>query len=175
MAISATVSIGDGQFTPFFQDVRGGKEGTSPVGTVSQTLSDTGDGSGGTVTLIYTMARLPFGFRAIIVPTYVVALDTLGTAEAIRMNFTAVGNRRLTNSFDQITLAIAGQGQNQAKFDEAGIVIESDLLAETQVLSFIWSTNTNAVVYSARLFAAVFDAEVIEAQGSISDFLAGVR
>lgn len=175
MSISSSVAIGDGLFVPFFQDVRGGKEGKSPVGTVNVDLSDVGEAGGGTVTLSLTMTREIFGFRAIVAPTLIVAADTLATAEAIRMQATFTGNRRLGNHMEQAVLALAAQGQNVAKFEESGLVFESDLLDETTILSFVWSTNTDTKIYNFRLFGAVFDAEIIEAEGSISDFLAGVR
>ncbi len=76
---------------------------------------------------------------------------------------------------DQATLAIASQGNNVAKFDESGMIFESDILAESDVITFIWSTNENTKAYQTNVFASVFDAELIEAQGSVSDFLAGIR
>ncbi len=174
MSISIDVDIADGVYTPFFQDVRGGPDGKSPVGTVSVEAVDIGESGGGTVTQNFFMQRIMFGFRAILAPTLITAEDDLATAEAIRLVW-RITNRRLVQSMTQAALAIAGAGGNFAKFDESGLILESDVVASQNFLAFTWSTNTLAKVYRSFLFASVFDAEVIEAQGSISDFLAGVR
>ncbi len=175
MAVSSSVGLESGIYVPFFQDVRGGKEGRSPVGTLAQTLREVGDGSGGTVVAGFSMQRITFGFRAIIAPTLLASSDNLATPEAVRLQFAASGNRRLGTSIDQAVVALAAPDKNVAQFDVSGLVLESDLLSETVVINFIWSTNTNLKEYDINIFASVFDAEIIEAQGSISDFLAGVR
>ncbi len=175
MALETFVSLGNALYVPFLQDVRGGKEGKAPVGTVSAHHTDTGDASGGTMTLTFQMERIQFGFRSIIVPTLLVTSDNLSTAEAVRLQYRNAGNRRIGEDYNQASLSVAGSAGNFAKFDESGLILENDVIGVTSALSFIWSTNTNTIVYFARVFAAVFDAEVIEAQGNISDFLAGVR
>lgn len=175
MSISTSVAFADGRYTPFMQKVRGGEDGRSPVGTISSSAIDTGEAGGGTVTIAHSLQRIVFGFRAIIAPTLIVASDTLASAEAIRLTFLTAGNRRVEQDLNQIQLAIAGQGGNFAQFQEGGIILESDLLTETNVLQFVWSTNTDTKLYFTRIFASVFDAELIAARGSVSEFLAGVR
>lgn len=175
MSVSTFVEFRDGRYVPFMQDVRGGKDGKSPVGTVHSTAAEVGEAGGGTVTISHRMQREQFGFRSLIVPTLIVASDNLSTAEAIRLSYLTAGNRRVAQDSNQIKLAVAGQAGNFAQFEPAGILLESDVLADTSVLQFIWSTNTDTKLYFTRVFAAVFDAELIEAQGAISDFLAGVR
>ncbi len=174
MSILVTVSFADGVYTPFFQDVRGGADGKSPVGTVHMNTADVGDGSGGIVTATYTMDRIVYGFRALIVPTQIVSFDNLATPEVVKLQYQS-NNRRMITSADQASLAVAAQSGNVAKFDESGILLENEEAFERAVISLVWSTNTNTIVYQTKIFAAVFDAEVIEAQGSVSDFLAGVR
>ncbi len=175
MAVTGSVNLDDGIYVPFMQEVRGGHDGKSPVGTVHQTLQLVGAAGGGTVVQTWNIRRIMFGFRAIIAPTLIVTEDTLSTAEAVKLGFALTANRRLAVTTDQAALAIAAQGGNYAKFEESGILLESDTLTQQAALFFTWSTNTDTKLYQARMFAAVFDAELIEAQGSISDFLAGVR
>lgn len=176
MSISNNVEMGDGIYVPFFQKVRGGERGTSPVGTVKAAVTDTGDMSGGTVTIGLVMRKLTFGFRALIVPTFICAIDNLAAAEAVRLVFSE-GNRRIGDAavLEEGLLSVAVSGQNVAKFDPAGILWEKLDEGAATVVQAIWSTNTNTIVYNLRIVAAVFDAEVIEKKGSISDFLAGVR
>lgn len=175
MSVTASFDLNEALYVPFMQDVRGGPDGKSPVGTLASIGTDTGDVSGGTVNIKLLMTRMMFGFRAVLAPTLLMSSDNLASPEAVNLKYQSSGNRRVNLSIDQAELAIAAFGGNFAHFEESGIVLESDLLVATSVLEFIWSTNTDGKVYSARGFFAVFDLELIEAQGSISDFLAGIR
>ncbi len=175
MSVAADIAINVGLFTPFMQDVRGGAEGKSPVGTLHIDQNVTGDGSGGIAQITMSATRIMFGFRAILAPTLIQAFDDLATPEEVRLQFGVTGNRRIGQGYEDARLAIAASGGNFTQFQPSGIIIESDTIAALNVLSWTWSTNTNAKVYRGRMFASVFDAELIEAQGSISDFLAGVR
>jgi len=174
MAVSNTETIESGIYTPYFQRKRGGEGGQSPVGSVYKSLAVVGAAGGGGVTLNFSMGRLTFGFRAIIVPTLIVTEDTLATAEVVKLNYVS-NNRRINVSTDWVTLAIAGPSGNFAKFEDSGLILEREPLAAAGVLGVDWSTNTDTKSYAARMFAAVFDAELIEKEGSVSDFLAGVR
>lgn len=174
MSVSTSEELSQGLFTPFFQEVRGGHDGKSPVGTVHVNISDVGEAGGGTVSLNLFMSRLTFGFRAIIAPTLIVTADNLAAAEAVRLGF-AIGNLRLGVGLFEAELAVASEGGNRARFEPSGFVLQHDEVSSDVVMSVVWSTNTDTKVYDVDMFAAVFDAEVIEKHGSISDFLAGVR
>lgn len=174
MSVANSVDIGEGLFVPFMQEVRGGAGRSSPVGTLASEVAVTGDSSGGSAIVYFTMSRESFGFRAIVVPTFVSTIDTLGSPEGIRGIFSA-GNRRVLQAIEEVKVAIAGSGQNVAKFDAVGVVLEAEEVAPVTVMQYLWSTNTNLKYYNARVFSAVFDAEIIAREGSVSDFLAGVR
>ncbi len=174
LSVSAIVAFGDSQYNDFHQKFRGGQNGMSPVGTLHATATATGDGTGGNVLLLLQMKRVEFGFRAVFVPTLLVTEDDLATPEAVRLQFSS-GNKRLSSDMNQAALAVASSVFNVAQFDESGLLLESDVLTAVTVMAFVWSTNTNLKVYTANVFAAVFDMELIEKYGSVSDFLAGVR
>ncbi len=173
MAVTSTHSLAEGLYIPFSQSVRGGPDGRSPVGTVNHQAADIGDGSGGTVILIMTMDPVMFGFRALVAPTFLSSRDTLATPEAVRVRYQASG-RRLSLSLDQMIVPVAGSGGSHGEYPAKGVVMEASGVA-SQALTWTWSTNTNTIVYEGHVFASVFDAEVIEKYGSISEFLAGTR
>lgn len=175
MVVVSNVAFRDGLYIPFFQQVRGGADGKSPVGTVHSTNTATGDVSGGAINLRHQLSRLSFGFRALIAPTLIVTIDNLASPEVVNLNFVQEANRRTSIDMVQAALAVAGQQGNAAKFEESGILLEHDNIGLGDSVALIWSTNTDGKVYISNVFAAVFDAELIEANGSVSDFLAGVR
>lgn len=175
MSVTATVQIGDGLFKPLHQLVRGGSDGKSPVGTVHVLGQAVGDSGGGTAQILMQMRRIEFGMRCIFAPVLISVDDDLASPEAVRLAFSASANIRTTSTVDQSALTLASQGGNHAKFPPEGFLFESDTIATATLLQFIWSTNSDGKVYRAHLIMSVFDAELIEAQGSVSDFLAGVR
>lgn len=175
MAVSASVDLAEARYRDFFQEIRGGHDGRSPVGTLHAQATVTGAAGGGSVVHTYTGQRIMYGFRAILAPTLILADDNQASPTTIRLAFSEVANNRLAGQMDQVQLAVAGNGGNFAKFDESGIIVQSDVIATGASLIFVWSTNTDTKVYNSGIFFSVFDAELIEKHGSVSDFLAGVR
>ncbi len=175
MTVEVERFLSSGDFVPFHQKVRGGVEGA--VGSLACDFEATGDGSGGSVWINVSAADIEFGFRYLFVPTFVFTRDTLASAANISFGWVGTSNRRLQvlESYAQTLVAIAASGVNHAKADPSGIVIEGRTRAQGRIMRIAWPTNTNTFVYHVHVFGTMFDAELIEKQGSIHSLLTGIR
>ncbi len=177
MSITTTVSFDStaGLYVPF----RGVDREAGFVGTFEVNASDTGDGSGGTVTITFSSKRLEFGFHPIFVPTRIMTFDDQSSPTTVRVGIVEQGNERLADPFSEGRLAIAVGGSNFANFLDLAIPIEVQVETNSSVVQAFWGTNTNAIVYACRLFCVVYDAEAIargKVKGKILDtLLGGVR
>ncbi len=175
VSVSNTVAMNEGLYVPF----RGVDREASAVGTLHVVNTDTGDGSGGVVTLVYTMTREMFGFHPIFVPTRVLASDDQASATTIRLFYDNTGNERLTGTMFEHQLAVTTVGNNAVNFSALSIPIEPQERAATAVLSIVWTTNTNAKVYNGRVFGVMYDAEALSRRKgpgvTIDQLMAGIR
>lgn len=176
MSITSAVALNAQLYVPFATRMRAGPDGDQPVGTLSATGSDTGDGSGGTVTMTFHMPRSPFGFRAIVVPLYLQTEDSgTGVPKVHSVRLVQTGNRRLTDAVSESIAAVDNGTKLRALFDVRGVLIEGPDEVSRTVIEFQWETNTNAVAYQGQVYCVVYDAEVLHRRGQISELLAGVR
>lgn len=175
MAVTSTSGVSQGHFHLLHSKVRGGPEGTSPVGTLSLVKRTAGAAGGGTATVIFTQREIEFGFRCILVPTLITTFDNLAAAEVVNLIYLSTSKRMGATDVSQAVLAIAASGGNIARFVPDGVLFEVETKTAQEILQCVWSTNTDGKVYDIRAFFSVFDAELIEKHGSVSDFLAGVR
>ncbi len=178
MAVSTSRAVstdGVGLYVPY----RGFDREAGIVGTLAVDAEVTGDGSGGAVTILITMARQEFGFHPIYVPTRVSSFDSLATPEVVMFQFDPAGNERISDSLRESSLAQAGFGGSSATFDKLGVPIEPDQEASTSVLVCQWTTNENGDTYHLHVFGVVYDAEALaraKRPGATPDqLLGGVR
>ncbi len=176
MAITISESFAAGLYVPF----RGIDREVSPVGTLSQTIVDTGDATGGSASMLVTATYEMFGFHPIIIVTKVLTIDNLAAAQTVRAGMSNVGNERLETDMYEIVLAIEEGGSNYAVFDNLTVPIEpSSREAEANVFAIVWDTNTDTKSYDARLFAVFYDAEAMargkEKGRSVPALLGGIR
>ncbi len=176
MAVAQSRSVADvGLYVPY----RGIDREAGIVGTLAVDAEATGDGSGGAVTLLITMARQEFGFHPIWVPTRVSTFDQLATPEVVMFQFDPAGNERIADSLREAKLALAGFGGSSAVFDKLGVPVEPDQVDTTSVLVAQWTTNETGDVYHLHAFGVVYDAEAM-ARGKVPGrtpdvLLGGVR
>lgn len=175
MAVSTSVVMDPGGYVPLMQKVRFGPNGL--VGTYSKSFNTTGAAGGGGVTISVTATRQMFGFAAIIVPTLIVSLDTLATPEGLRFLWIATGNRRVRLQADitQVITPVTVASINLGRLDVSGIMIEGRNKSEQNVFQAIWPTNTDGKIYQIKMFAMVYDAEMLEKHGQVAGLLEGIR
>ncbi len=179
MAIDADAAVGDagiGLYLAFRTPVRGGAEGHDPVGTLNADAVTIGDGSGGSVQLGLTMREQEFGFRPLWVPTHVMTLDTLATVQNVRIDFAAVGNRRLIDDASEGVVPLEVSADLQiAVAAQVAIVIEPSSAAGARVLRAVWGTNVNLKAHTLRAYGPVYDQELMARHGTVPDLVAGLR
>lgn len=174
MATLTIVNMEDQLYVPLHSRVPGGDDGKSPVGTVSIDMGTVGDATGGLARAQLKMRRIEFGFRPIIVPTLITVQDNLAAVGVVEVEYSQ-SQWRLGTSTNLVVTTVAGPNINQVSVPLNGMVFEVEPQAVTEVLLVSWATNTDTKIYHCHIFGAVFDAEVIEQRGSISELLAGVR
>lgn len=176
MAITFTLNAEDGEFVPFHTAVRGGPEGMDPVGTLSVDGGGAGDSSGDPTDIQILFRATMFGFRALFIPTQMVVSDNLAAAEVVAVSYVLTGNRRVNGSLLENVVTIAGpQASNVGVAELAGLPIEGTDEVNRLALQATWSTNTNLKLYHLHVFGPVFDLEVVERHGQISELLSGIR
>jgi len=176
MSVSSVHEVADGLYVPF----RGYDPREGPIGTLFVDASDSGDGSGGTVKIDIHMAREEFGFHIVWVPTRAVMSGGQVAADIVTMFYTAEGNERLDDNIQENLLTVAGVGAVfAADFKALSVPVEGFTELSARVLSFQWTTNTNAVVYHAHVFGVLYDAEAIvhnyRRGRAVDPLLAGIR
>jgi len=175
MAVTATRFWTAGLFVPWMQRIRGGEGHGSPVGTLHMDAEATGDGSGGSVTIFIAGTREMFGFRALLVPTLISVSDALAAVSAVLIQWTAVGNRRLSANINEVVTTVRVAGENHAILQEQGMTIEPPTDVNTNGFTVLWATNLNLAVYHFHVVASVYDLEIIEKYGTVDPLVAGIR
>jgi hypothetical protein len=178
VSVTRETLLNPGLFVPLMQRTRGGAGGASPVGTISQEISGTGDGGGGAVYIVLQDVLMSLGFRALYVPTFIAVIDGLGAAGPVEFQWDNAGNHRIQNAMTQVMTTTRVNARNIAQAQTSGVIIEpnSRLAGGTARIALgAWPTNTSGITYRLQYFFAVYDAEDIEKRGSVSDLLAGVR
>jgi len=177
MAVSVSRAIADGLYTPF----RGYDREAGAIGTVYVRGAATGTATGGTVSILFTLTRLVFGFHPILVVTRVMSQDDLAAVSPIRFGFNPSGNERMqTASLNEIVASIAGDSSlNWAQAASLGVLIEPTSETEATVFQVVWGTNTDTKEYEAGMFGVLYDAEAIargKSPGKAPDeLLTGIR
>ncbi len=173
MAVTTSVNISTGLYVPYAQQGRGGDRHNLPVASVQMAMTATGDGSGGAVTLQLTATRNDFGYKCLALLIEGSTRDGLSAAESVRLLALPNGNRRLSDTIEFVMPSTAIGGANYTRVPRLNVPMDFDQVAIGAVVQVLWATNTNAVVYIARLLFHVYDAEYIEKYGQLPRLLEG--
>lgn len=177
MSVTSSTPSESGLYTPF----RGFDREAGAVGTLSVDAEATGDGSGGTVTIVISMKFEQFGFHSLWIPTRVSSLDNLASPEVVEFSFRSSGNDRLAagDLREAATALATGGANNVASFSALGVSIEVRSLTNVSVMQVRWTTNTNALLYHLHVFGILYDGEALargKAAGKAPEqLLGGVR
>lgn len=160
MAVTSTTQLADGNFVSF----KGFYRSMGPVGTFSFIQRDVGDATGGGLSLIMSMARLQFGFHALIVPTIISVQDNLATPEAVELvygntNRRVIGVPDAGTSLRDVLVPVAGASGNTGVYTGSKPILEVSDESPVGVLSFVWSTNTDTKIYRVAVYGLVYDGE----------------
>ncbi len=174
MSVSFTAELSTGLYVPF----RGVNRVTSPVGTLSIRARGTGDGSGGSSSVIIASnTRELFGFHPMLALTRLNTFDRLATIVSVRLTLQEAGNERIAEDYsDVVTPLEQATDNNVANMGFLGVPIEID--GNGGVLSAVWATNTNALAYDLVAFFVVYDLQAMArspGQASIDNLVAGIR
>ncbi len=160
MALSVDVEFRDGLYVPY----RGLVKGENPAGTYSALMSATGNASGGALQLVMRARRLEFGFHPIITLVLVETSDNLAAADEQLFQYNvAPGNERvaLAMSIPKVTAASTTGFRSLYRGEDLPIPIEPVSETDQAIFLVSWQTNTDTKVYQVRVFAMIWDAEVL--------------
>lgn len=174
MSVTVNVAAADGLFVPFRTQVRGGGDGSQPVGTLSVDAGAVGDMSGGSIVARITMQRQMFGFPAIWVPTTYSFFDTLAAAEAVLVTIQS-GNERTGSDFVTSILLLRAAGTDAGIISDLVLPLNGESNVEVAAVQAVWATNTNVTPYHMHVFGPVYDAQLFAVNGVIPLMVAGVR
>ncbi len=162
MSVTDITLFQDGHYVPF----RGLAKGVQPAGSYSANMTGTGDGSGGTVNLQMSMRAIEFGMHCILTMVLVETNDNLTSAVEVLFQYSATpGNERIDSAgiLSIRKLPVSSIGLNRAVYlgQDLPVPIESISAAGTTCFNVAWATNTTGKAYTARIFALLWDAEVL--------------
>lgn len=149
-------------------------DGWSPVGTFSINAEATGNTSGGYVRTQTGWTRDQLGFHALVVPTYISCIDTLGSAEDVVVTYTGY-NRRCTDMAVRVDMQAHGSS-NYGAVQGSQIVLESEAGTDAAAQQFVraeWQTNTNSATYHLHIYGVVYDAEKFYYNGHVTGPMLG--
>lgn len=176
MAVDQERTLGSiATFVPFHQKLRGGESWRAPVGTVEFDATATGAAGGGTVALTVRDRIDTWGFRQLYVPLLFLVRDNLAAVESVLIIWEALGNRRLRAQNHDVVTTVRSSGINVARFPISGILIEPDQPIIADIVSVIWETNTDTIIYHLHGLMAVYDLEIIERYGSVEALMETLR
>ncbi len=175
MSVVGTVNLSDGLYVPF----RGVSRMRSPVGTLSVDGEVTGDGGGGSASIVMRATRLLFGFHPLLSLTRLQTFDTLATVETNRLLIQAAGNERIDEDYSEVMQPVEqGVDNNVANAGLLGIPIEPDQDTASDVITVVWTTNETSDLYHLHAFFMVYDMEALArspGQGHVDLLVAGIR
>ncbi len=163
MSVIDVTLFQDGLYTPY----RGLAKGSQPAGSYSALLQGTGDAGGGTVNLNMSMRNEEFGMHCIMTMVSIETNDNLASPVEVVFQYSVTpGNERVGSSaaISIRKLPVASVASlNRANWVGADLPIPIESISRDGATCFniAWTTNTDTKTYSARVFALLWDAEVI--------------
>ncbi len=175
MSVTNTVTVAaNGLYVPF----RGVARAGGPVGTLHVHGQVTGDGGGGSASILISSQFLEFGFHPLYAATRINTLDLSVTLQNVRFQFDEVGNERINHDYHEVVVPVeAPANNNHANMSFLGIPIEP-IRGGGTILAALWETNNNTIDYDFHAFFMVYDLEVMAksaGRATIDTLTSGIR